>query len=99
MARTRLLQSIVQLARDVAEAEARGVEVERLDDERQAHKVSRRAVIVGAGAAAGALMLPRVARAASPRIAVVGAGISGLSAALTLADAGVASTVYEASGR
>ncbi|MEV4559210.1 FAD-dependent oxidoreductase [Kitasatospora sp. NPDC049285] len=32
----------------------------------------------------------------APRIAVVGAGISGLNAALTLADKGVAATVYEA---
>src|SRR5678816_2551305 len=34
-----------------------------------------------------------------PRIAVIGAGISGLTAALTLRDAGYACTVYEASGR
>lgn len=32
----------------------------------------------------------------TPRIAVVGAGIAGLAAALTLQDAGLASTVYEA---
>lgn len=31
-----------------------------------------------------------------PRIAIIGAGISGLTAALTLADKGVTSTVYEA---
>ena len=33
------------------------------------------------------------------RIAIVGAGIAGLNAALTLQDAGVGSTVYEASNR
>ncbi|WP_035849277.1 flavin monoamine oxidase family protein [Kitasatospora azatica] len=32
----------------------------------------------------------------TPRIAIIGAGISGLNAALTLADKGIASTVYEA---
>ena len=34
-----------------------------------------------------------------PRIVIIGAGIAGLNAALTLQDAGVASTVYEASNR
>jgi len=37
--------------------------------------------------------------AALPRIAVIGAGISGLAAALRLQDSGVASTVYEADSR
>ena len=39
------------------------------------------------------------AAAAGSRIAVVGAGIAGLSAALRLQDSGVASTVYEAGSR
>lgn len=34
-----------------------------------------------------------------PRIAIIGAGIAGLNAALTLQDAGYASTIYEASSR
>jgi monoamine oxidase len=38
-------------------------------------------------------------RLASPRIGIVGAGIAGLVAALTLQDSGVNSTVYESSGR
>ncbi|HLH60734.1 MAG TPA: NAD(P)/FAD-dependent oxidoreductase [Ktedonobacteraceae bacterium] len=33
-----------------------------------------------------------------PRIAIVGAGIAGLNAALTLQDAGIACSIYEASG-
>jgi monoamine oxidase len=37
--------------------------------------------------------------ATRPRIAIVGGGIAGLTAALTLADRGVPSTVYEASQR
>ncbi|MFH8368091.1 flavin monoamine oxidase family protein [Streptomyces sp. NPDC018031] len=39
---------------------------------------------------------PRPVRADAPRIAVVGAGIAGLTAALTLHDAGLACTLYEA---
>ena len=38
-------------------------------------------------------------RLASPRIGIVGAGIAGLVAALSLQDSGVNSTVYESSGR
>ena len=52
--------------------------------------------------AGGPLALARPASAAkglTPRIAIVGAGIAGLNAALTLQDKGVASTVYEASDR
>ena len=42
---------------------------------------------------------PAGAAASRPRIAVVGAGIAGLTAALTLADAGHQATVYEAGDR
>ncbi|MEZ0094539.1 FAD-dependent oxidoreductase [Streptacidiphilus sp. EB129] len=65
-----------------------------------------RAAAVGIGATALTLGLPpRRARAATPtrpvggstpRIAIVGAGLAGLNAALTLADSGVSSTIYEA---
>ncbi|MGW4645636.1 flavin monoamine oxidase family protein [Kitasatospora sp. NPDC004289] len=71
---------------------------------------SRRALLARAAAlglgAAGIAVAPK-ARAATvadtakykgtpPRIAIVGAGISGLNAALTLADKGIPATVYEA---
>jgi monoamine oxidase len=49
----------------------------------------------------GALAMPRRAAAASvknARIAIVGGGIAGINAALTLQDKGFAATVYEASG-
>ncbi|GAA2752124.1 NAD(P)/FAD-dependent oxidoreductase [Kitasatospora cinereorecta] len=72
--------------------------------------VSRRTLLTRAAALGlgltGAALAPRAAHAATPvparltpstaRIAVIGAGISGLNAALTLADKGVAATVYEA---
>src|SRR5262249_49420695 len=60
--------------------------------------VPRRRVLQGAGVLAASALLPRRTHAANaPRVAIVGGGIAGLSTALTLADAGVAATVYEAS--
>jgi monoamine oxidase len=61
----------------------------------------RRSGAVGAAVAvAGPAALARPARAASQaRIAIVGGGIAGLTTALTLADKGVRSTVYEAGSR
>ena len=51
-------------------------------------------------AATLALSKSKMARASTTsKVAIVGGGISGLAAALTLADHGFASTVYEASGR
>ena len=65
-------------------------------------RVSRRQFIKVTGAAVGAAAVsgPIAAFAAAPpRIAIVGGGIAGLNAALTLQDAGIGSTVYEASNR
>jgi monoamine oxidase len=65
-------------------------------------QVSRREFIKVTGAAVGAAAVsgPLAAFAAAPpRIAIVGGGIAGLNAALTLQDAGYTSTVYEASSR
>jgi monoamine oxidase len=95
------------LFRESTEARARGVSLSQLRDERSERAeraaLSRRGFLVGAGASAsGAMVLGAgsVARATSrAQIAIVGGGISGLACALELADAGVASTVYEASGR
>ncbi|MDF9817135.1 NAD(P)/FAD-dependent oxidoreductase [Streptomyces sp. SPB162] len=64
----------------------------------------KRAAVLGAGLGLSGAGLSRPAYAettATPkpnpgRVVIVGAGISGLTAALTLADAGVASTLYEA---
>src|SRR5438876_216970 len=65
-------------------------------------RVSRREFIKVGGAAVGvaAVTGPIGAFAsATPRIAIVGGGIARLTAALTLQDAGIAATVYEASSR
>jgi len=102
MARTPLLRRVQRLAQDFAEAEASGRSVNDVQAERRQSLVTRREVLKAGGAAlAGAALagpLPVLAAAPS-RIAIVGGGIAGLTAALTLQDAGIASTVYEASDR
>src|SRR5690349_1341697 len=67
----------------------------------RAPALTRRRFLAAGGAAAAALVAPPPVAfaAARPRIAIVGAGISGLNAALALADAGCRSTVYEAGDR
>jgi monoamine oxidase len=108
VARTPLFRSIEQLARDHAAAERLGITPEQLREMRADGALSRRELIKRGGAAGaaltfgGALALPRRARAASTksaRIAIVGGGIAGLNAALTLQDKGFTSTVYEAADR
>ncbi len=96
MARTPLMQFLKALSADVDLCKVRGISVaERLA------APSRRQFLTGAAAAAARATFPEAAFAApsKPRIAIVGAGIAGLNAALTLQDAGVASTVYEASNK
>ena len=100
VARTPLMQFLKALSADVDLCTVRGISVSELLAERQAAP-SRRQFVIGAAAAAARATFPEAAFAApsKPRIAIVGAGIAGLNAALTLQDAGVASTVYEASNR
>jgi monoamine oxidase len=101
MARTPLLRRFQRLVADFQEADRTGQSVEQVQAERRRH-ITRRDFIKVTGAAVGAAAiagrLPAFA-ASAPRIAIIGAGIAGLNAALTLRDHGVASTVYEASGR
>jgi monoamine oxidase len=89
-----------RLADEQREADRLGVPVEQVREERFTRgDILKRGGAIGAAAAiAGpAAFLTRSANAASqPRIAIVGGGIAGLSAALTLADAGFRSTIYEA---
>ncbi len=103
MARSSMMRWVRTLARNQALAQRLGrdpAEVYALSRERE---LSRRELLAGMGAlgvAAGALGGARPARAANPgRIAIVGAGIAGMSAALTLADKGLTATIYEASDR
>lgn len=104
MARTPLMRRLQTLYRDFAEAEATGRRVEEVQESRR-NDWTRREFIKATGATVGAAAMsgPIVALAAgggpAPRIAIIGGGIAGLNAALTLHDAGYASTVYEASNR
>ncbi len=105
MARTPLLRVLQRLAEEHQAAEKLGTEPATLHESRAENGYSRgeflrRAALVGTAAAVGPAAFARGSRAAvAPRVAIVGAGIAGLSAALTLADAGLRSTVYEASSR
>jgi len=101
MARTPLLRSIFDLARDAKASRATGIPVDELREIRAQRKLSRRRFLGGAAAGAALLALPGRARArtAQPKVTIVGGGIAGLTCALTLRDHGFDSTVYEASGR
>ena len=109
MARTPLLSRLQELFEDFDEAERAGRTVESVQQERRQMRLTRRDILKAGGAAvaAAALSGPMAAWAAAVkpssgrqgRIAIIGGGIAGLNAALTLQDAGIASTVYEASGR
>jgi monoamine oxidase len=101
MARTPLLHRFQRLVADFQQAERTGQSVEQVQAERR-RQITRRDFIKVTGATVGAAALagrlPALASTA-PRIAIIGGGIAGLNAALTLRDHGLASTVYEASGR
>lgn len=106
MARTSVMHALRQLAAE--HAAARRLSLPAAD----VRGLSRRALLeratalgLGTALAGAAATVPARAETApggnkppigSPRVAVVGAGISGLTAALTLMDAGITCTVYEA---
>ena len=106
MARTPLLRALQRMAEEHSTAERLGIDAAELRGRRE-EAYSRGEFLKRAGAVGvGALALPAVANAAppirhasSPRIAIIGGGIAGLTAALTLADKGIYSDVYESSGR
>jgi monoamine oxidase len=98
MARTPLLRALHDLAQDHRDADRLGISP--LEARISRRDFLRRSGAVGATVVGGSLLLPHVSRAAtSKRIAIVGGGIAGLNAALTLANKGVSSTVFESSGR
>jgi monoamine oxidase len=108
MPRTPLLRKFQALFEDFEEADRSGRTVEAVQEERRQMRLTRRdflkmtGVTVGAAALSGpvaALAATRPKPSGTSRITIIGGGISGLNAALTLQDAGVASTVYEASPR
>jgi monoamine oxidase len=109
MARTPLLRALQKLAREHREAERLGIspaELRERETEARETSYSRGEFLRRAGAVGGAIAvggpaaLARTARAATaPRIVIVGGGIAGLAAALTLQDKGVYAEIYESSNR
>jgi monoamine oxidase len=106
MARTPLMRALRRMAREHHAASQLGIEVEAYRHREDEARISRREFVkrtgaVGAAVAIGGpLAVARSARAAGgPRIAIIGGGIAGLTAALTLQDNGVYADVYESSGR
>jgi len=101
MARSPLLRRFQELFGDFEEAERSGRAVAEIRKAR----LTRRDFLKFTGAAMGAaaLNVPAPVFAAPStqqgRIAIIGGGIAGLNAALTLQDAGITSTLYEASNR
>jgi monoamine oxidase len=103
VARTELLSNLQQLYQDFAVSDASGKPVAEVQAARLRGKSSRRDFLkTTAGAVAATALLTRPQRAfgaPAPRIFIVGGGIAGLTAALTLAEAGHTATVLEASSR
>ncbi|MBX7195313.1 MAG: FAD-dependent oxidoreductase [Sandaracinaceae bacterium] len=112
MAHTALFRTLRRLAREQHDARVLGHEVQALRDARMEARVrrlslgepgpvargrglGRRGFVAGSAAAIGlgACVGPM---SGQPTIAIVGGGIAGLTAALTLLDAGYRATIYEA---
>ncbi len=101
MARTPLAGELQDAARVVAEAATRHVSVEQVQEERRTSRLRflAEAGALGVAAVTAGKLAPSARGAGSPRIAVVGAGLAGLSCAHRLRQAGYATQVYEASDR
>lgn len=103
MPKTPLLLSLRSTWLDLCRSRRTGVPLDELVEQRAARvlRPTRRQLLLGSAALTGAAALagPARARGQGASIGIVGGGIAGLNCALTLADAGVDATVYEASGR
>ncbi|MGZ4393757.1 MAG: FAD-dependent oxidoreductase [Gaiellaceae bacterium] len=109
MARTPLMRALQRLAREHREAETMGIGPAELRERQAEGALTRRELVKRGGIIGAAVMLGGPAALARPgraavgwnrsRIAIVGGGIAGLTAALRLQDKGVGATVYEASDR
>lgn len=110
MARTPLLTALRKLARQHTQAFEEGRSIDEVRDRVAVAAEKKRAAggdfsrrkflagaaAVGVPAALGLKLAQKAWAQSAPRIAIVGGGISGLTAALTLRDAGYRATIYEA---
>ncbi|GGW91968.1 flavin monoamine oxidase family protein [Streptomyces chryseus] len=103
MSRTPVMHALRQLAAEHAAARRLRMPAAEIRGSSRRELLARAAALgLGAAlagpvpAAQAAPVRMAAAGAAAPRIAVVGAGIAGLTAALTLKDAGLGCTLYEA---
>lgn len=110
MARTPLMAAWQRQFKEMSQARALGMSINEFKEKQamalqnqatqQSAGVNRREFMAGVMALSAMAALPKMARAGEvPRIAIVGAGLAGLTCALTLKDAGVPCTLYEASAR
>ena len=95
MARTPLLNMLLNLSREAAGANRS----EQTGTQPRPREIGRRAVLRGAAGVGLASAFPLAGLAATARIAVVGAGLAGLTAARELRKAGLKPDVYEGSTR
>ena len=95
MARTPLLNMFLNLSRERAASER----LEGTETHSRSSVIGRRTVLRGAVGITFATALPLAGQAATARIAVVGAGLAGLTAARELRKAGLNPDVYEGSTR
>ena len=95
MPRSSLLNALMRIAADVDRAQRPARPVG------WGPKIERRAALRGAASLAGMALLPRLPAlaAAEARVAIVGAGLAGLTAAYELSKAGLKPVVYEGSTR
>ncbi|MFE9635706.1 FAD-dependent oxidoreductase [Streptomyces sp. NPDC006463] len=102
MARTPVMHALRQFAAEHAAARRLGLPAAEVRGSTRRELIGRAAALglgsalASSGAAYAAEPVPAKKPVGPARVAVVGAGISGLTAALTLKDAGVPCTLYEA---
>ncbi|NOU74455.1 NAD(P)-binding protein [Paenibacillus sp. LMG 31458] len=108
MSKTPFMRQMKSAASIAGEAVKRNVPVEQVIEERVQHTISRREFLQKALLASAVLAVPPVVfnvgaklvnAATAPRVAIVGAGLAGLTAAYRLKQAGINAQVYEASSR
>jgi monoamine oxidase len=104
MAHTPLFERVIHSFRVAGESVTTGRPIETIVEQQSRDAISRRDFLAaGAVAGAGFSGIPDLARRyrviATPRVAIVGAGLAGLTCAYRLKQAGVVATIYEGNTR